>query len=74
MVAKLRARRLRWAGQVLRQGIEQSLVKQVMLALANHDLEQQNSNRGSLLMDAPFRVYNNGRAAQVGCRHSWVGH
>ena len=32
---------------------EQSLVKQVLLALAKHDLEQQNNSRGSLLMDAP---------------------
>ena len=53
LVAKLRARRLRWAGQVLRQDTEQSLVKQVLLALAKHDLEQQNNSRGSLLMDAP---------------------
>ena len=50
---KLRARRLRWAGQVLRQDTEQSLVKQVLLALANHDMEQQNNSRGSLLIDAP---------------------
>ena len=53
LVAKLRARRLRWAGQVLRQDTEQSLVKQVLLALAKHDLEQQNNSRDSLSMDAP---------------------
>ena len=38
---------------MLRQDTKQSLVKQVLLALANHDLEQQNNSRGSLLMDAP---------------------
>ena len=53
MVAKLRARRLKWAGQVLRQDTEQSLVKQVMPALARHDLETHNNSRGSLLMDTP---------------------
>ena len=51
LIAKLRARRLKWAGQILRQEPEDSLVRQVLMAAAMHDLAAGN-NRRSLLMDA----------------------
>ena len=55
LIAKLRARRLKWAGQILRLEPEDSLVHQVLIATAMHDLVAGN-NRRSLLMDAG--VYN----------------
>ena len=53
LIAKLRARRLKWAGQILRLEPEDSLVHQVLVAAAMHmhDLAAGNSRR-SLLMDA----------------------
>ena len=51
LIAKLRARRLKWAGQILRQEPEDSLVHQVLMATAIHDLAAGNKRR-SLLMDA----------------------
>ena len=51
LIAKLRARRLKWAGQILRQEPEDSLVHQVLVAAAMHDLAAGNIRR-SLLMDA----------------------
>ena len=51
LIAKLRARRLKWAGQILRQEPEDSLVHQVLMAAAMHDLAAGNSRR-SLLMGA----------------------
>ena len=51
MIAKLRARRLKWAGQILRLEPEDSLVHQVLIATAMHDLATGNSRR-SLLMGA----------------------
>ena len=51
LIAKLRARRLKWAGQILRLEPEDSLVHQVLMAAAMHDLAAGNSRR-SLLMDA----------------------
>jgi hypothetical protein len=51
LIAKLRARRLKWAGQILRLEPEDSLVHQVLIATAMHDLTAGN-NRRSLLMDA----------------------
>ena len=49
--AKLRARRPKWAGQILRQEPEDSLVHQVLVAATMHDLAAGNSRR-PLLMDA----------------------
>jgi hypothetical protein len=53
----LRARRLRWAGQLLRKEQEESLPTQVIIALLQpwlqHDLDTKNMERHSLLMDAP---------------------
>ena len=51
LIAKLRARRLKWTGQILRLEPEDSLVHQVLVAAAMHDLAAGNSRR-SLLMDA----------------------
>ena len=72
LVAKLRARRLGWAGQVLRQDTEQSLVKQVLLALAKHDLEQQNNSKGSLLIDAPGFKTVGGLLELAEDTHGWA--
>ena len=51
LIAKLRARRLKWAGQILRLEPEDPLVHQVLVATAMYDLTTGN-NRRSLLMDA----------------------
>ena len=56
LVEKLRARRLRWAGQVLRQNTDQSLVKQVLIALVQTELDPDSTLKRphlDLLMDAP---------------------
>ena len=49
----LRARRLRWARQVLRKEQKESLPTQVLTALLQHDLDTDNTERYSLLMNAP---------------------
>ena len=51
LTAKLRARRLKWAGQILRSEPEDSIVHQVLVAVAEHDLNEDKPRR-SLLMDA----------------------
>ena len=51
LISKLRARRLKWAGQILRSEPEDSLVHQVLVAVAEHDLIEDKPRR-SLLMDA----------------------
>ena len=51
LIAKLRARRLKWAGQILRLEPEDSLVHQMLVATAMHDLTT-GYHRRSLLMDA----------------------
>ena len=54
LIAKLRARRLKWAGQILRLEPKDSLVHQVLVAAAMHDLAEGalGNSRRSLLMDA----------------------
>ena len=52
LVAVLRARSLRWAGKELRKAPEESLVHQMLVAVAEHDLEL-GTKRESILMDAP---------------------
>ena len=51
LIAKLRARRLKWAGQILKLEPEDSLVHQVLMAAAMHGLAAGNRRR-SLMMDA----------------------
>ena len=51
LIVKLIARRLKLAGKILRLEPEDSLVHQVLVARAMHDLVSGN-NRRSLLMDA----------------------
>ena len=51
LIAKLRSRRLKWASQILRNEPEDSLVHQVLVAVAKHDLSTCNARR-SPLMDA----------------------
>ena len=75
LVKKLRARRLRWAGQVLREDLNQSLVKQVLLAIVGHESHDLETNtkvkRWPLLMDAPpFCEYRG--AAEAGSRRTWA--
>ena len=56
LIAKLRARRLKWAGQILRLEPEGSLVHQVLMATAIHDLATGNNHDGkktSLEMNRP---------------------
>ena len=52
LVAVLRARSLRWAGRELRKAPEESLVHQMLVAIAEHDL-QLGIKIESILMDAP---------------------
>ena len=52
IVARLRSRRLRWAGHILRQE-ETSLVRQVLVALVEEHLAGGLGLGGGLLMDAP---------------------
>ena len=52
LVARLRSRRLRWAGHILRQE-ETSLLRRVFLAQLEQALEQGGIRPGSLIMDAP---------------------
>ena len=51
LISKLRARRLKWAGQILRSEPEDNLVHQVLVDVARHDLITDKPRR-SLLMDA----------------------
>ena len=67
----LRARRLKWAGQILRLEPEDSLVHQVLMAAAMHDLAAGN-NRRSLLTDA--EEYSTAEeAAGTGSRQEGLG-
>ena len=52
LVARLRSRRLRWAGHILRLG-ESSLIRRVLLAVAAKELESGSREAGGLLEDAP---------------------
>ena len=51
LIARLRARRLRWAGHILRLE-EDSLLRRVLMAQAEQELAEGRSE-GALLMDAP---------------------
>jgi hypothetical protein len=52
LVSRLRSRRLRWAGHILRME-ESSLLRRVFLAQAAWDLEHDTHKNGGLLTDAP---------------------
>ena len=52
MVSRLRSRRLRWAGHILRLE-EASLLRRVLLATVQRDLDRGSSEEGGLLADAP---------------------
>jgi hypothetical protein len=52
LVSRLRSRRLRWAGHILRLE-EASLIRRVLLATVERDLERGSSEEGGLLADAP---------------------
>ena len=69
LIARLRARRLKWAGQILRLEPKDSLrlVHQVLMTAAMHDLAAGNSKR-SLLMDAGHcrRVHNSRGTVSTG--------
>ena len=68
----LRARRLRWAGQILRQEVEDSLPKQILSALLQHDIDTNNSDRYSLLMDAPSFSTVEEAIMMAKDRHKWA--
>ena len=51
LVARLRSRRLRWAGHILRLE-ESSLLRRVVLAEVQRDLDRGAQESGGLLMDA----------------------
>ena len=73
LVKKLRARRLRWAGQVLREDLNQSLIKQVLLAIVGHDLETNTKiKRWSLLMDAPHFASTEELQRLAADEHGWA--
>jgi hypothetical protein len=52
LVSRLRSRRLRWAGHILRLE-EDSLLRRVLVATVQRDLELGHSEEGGLLADAP---------------------
>jgi hypothetical protein len=52
LVSRLRSRRLRWAGHILRSE-ESSLLRRMLLATAEQDLVSGAPKSGGLLMDAP---------------------
>ena len=52
LISRLRSRRLRWAGHILRME-EQSLLKRVLVEQVRKELEQGCREAGGLLMDAP---------------------
>ena len=52
LVSRLRSRRLRWAGHILRLE-EASLIRRVLLAIVARDLDRGSSEEGGLLADAP---------------------
>ena len=75
LVEKLRARRLRWAGQILRQDASQSLPKQVLTALVQAELDPdspQNSPHLDLLMDAPSFTSIEELLALSEDKHAWA--
>jgi hypothetical protein len=51
LVSRLRSRRLRWAGHILRLE-ESNLMRRVLLAQVQHDLDRGARESGGLLMDA----------------------
>ena len=53
LIARLRSRRLRWAGHILRLE-ETSLIRRVMLATVQRDLDTGARHEGGLLADAPI--------------------
>jgi exonuclease III/alkylhydroperoxidase family enzyme len=52
MVSRLRSRRLRWAGHILRLE-ESSLIRKVLIAVAAREIESGCKDDGGLLADAP---------------------
>ena len=52
LVMKVRQRRLRWLGHVLRLG-ENRLVRQAVIMLATQCIKGERNRSGTILMDAP---------------------
>ena len=52
LVARLRSRRLRWAGHILRLE-EASLIRRMLIATVERDLVEGRRHAGGLLEDAP---------------------
>ena len=53
LLDRIRARRLRWAGHILRSE-ESNLLRRVLLAQTEHELSSGHSGAGGLLMDVSF--------------------
>jgi exonuclease III len=70
LVARLRSRRLRWAGHILRQE-ETSLLRRVFVAQLRQALEEGGIRPGSLLMDAPDFETVEQLEEMAGDREAW---
>ena len=70
LVARLRSRRLRWAGHILRQE-ETSLLRRVFVAQLRQALEEGGIRPGSLLMDAPAFGTVEQLEEMAGDREAW---
>ena len=70
LVARLRSRRLRWAGHILRQK-ETSLLRSVLLAQTEAGLVQGGQEEGGLLMDAPTFASTEDLLALAADRDGW---
>ena len=70
LVARLRSRRLRWAGHILRQE-ETSLLRRVFVAQLRQALEEGGIRPGSLLMDAPALETVEQLVEMAGDREAW---
>ena len=68
MTAKLKARGLKRAGQILRQGPDASLVHQVLVAMARLDLATGKTLCWWMLKNTQFK---RSRAASIG--NAWAG-
>ena len=70
ILKRLRARRLRWAGHILRSE-ESNLLRRVLLAEVRQDLEAGCGTDGGLLMDAPAYSSVEELLESVGDRKGW---
>ena len=70
LLSRLRSRRLRWAGHILRLE-ETSLIRRMLLATVERDLEAGNRHAGGLLSDAPVFESVEQLLELAGDRNGW---